>query len=192
VVDGVDLAGGAQIGKTESYKVNENLPLVRPALHRRGQLQRRQSGRDASENVHGPSRSRSGHTITASPSVTSSPARAPARPTRPRSFRVPAGSVITPQNYVSGYEGLYPWRTTSNTIEGMMEGEWTNPPFTFVLRDKSAYASITEGALVNYSGMVFQADATRRCTPGWATPSRQPLDSARDTPRTSSASPTPP
>ena len=74
-------------------------------------------------------------------------------------FRVPAGSVIAPQNYVSGYEGLYPWRTTTNTIEGMMDGEWTNPPFTFVLRDKSAYAAITEGALVNYSGMVFQADA---------------------------------
>ena len=43
----------------------------------------------------------------------------------------------------------------------MMDGEWTNPPFTFMLRDKSAYASITEGALVNYSGMVFQADATQ-------------------------------
>jgi len=76
-------------------------------------------------------------------------------------FRVPAGSVIAPQNYVSGYEGLYPWRTTTNTIEGMMDGEWTNPPFTFVLPDKSAYASITEGALVNYSGMVFQADAAQ-------------------------------
>ena len=69
--------------------------------------------------------------------------------------------MIAPQNYVSGYEGLYPWRTTTNTIEGMMDGEWTNPPFTFVLRDKSAYAAITEGALVNYSGMVFQADATQ-------------------------------
>ena len=43
----------------------------------------------------------------------------------------------------------------------MMDGEWTQPPFTFVLRDKSAYASITEGALVNYSGMVFQADAAQ-------------------------------
>jgi len=26
VVDGVDLAGGAQIGKTESYKINETYP----------------------------------------------------------------------------------------------------------------------------------------------------------------------
>src|ERR1022692_4378311 len=41
----------------------------------------------------------------------------------------------------------------------MMEGEWTNPPFSFRLRDGSAVASITEGALVAYSGMGFQADA---------------------------------
>ena len=54
---------------------------------------------------------------------------------------VTAGSVVTPQNYVSGYEGVYPWRTTSNTIEGMMDGEWTNPPLTFVLRDRSEPAA---------------------------------------------------
>ena len=43
----------------------------------------------------------------------------------------------------------------------MMDGEWTQPPFTFVLPNKGAYASITEGALVNYSGMMFQSDAAQ-------------------------------
>ena len=37
----------------------------------------------------------------------------------------------------------------------------TNPPFSFRLRDGSAVASITEGALVGYSGMVFQSDGAQ-------------------------------
>jgi len=46
-----------------------------------------------------------------------------------------------------------------NMVESMLDGEWTQPPFTFVLPDKSAYASITEGALLEYSGMMLQSDA---------------------------------
>ena len=76
-----------------------------------------------------------------------------------KKFLLAKGAPEVEQNWVSGYEGVYPWRTTRNTIESMFDGEWTQPPFTFVLPDKSAYASITEGALVNYSGMMFQSDA---------------------------------
>ena len=72
-----------------------------------------------------------------------------------------------------------------------MDGEWTYPPFTFGLRDRSAYASITEGALVHYSGMVFQVDATQalHARLGHAIPPS--WDSARDTPRTWRAIATP-
>lgn len=157
VVDKVDLADGAQIGTPTTYNVDETYPwngvhstavdkcngvkiaLTHPGTKTAYTLEVRAYD-DGVAFRH---------------LVPGAGARTPDEATV---FRVPAGSVIAPQNYVSGYEGLYPWRTTGNTIEGMMDGEWTNPPFSFMLRDRSAYASISEGGLVGYSGMVFQAD----------------------------------
>jgi alpha-glucosidase len=157
VLDRVDLADGAQIGTADSYKINETYPWYGPHS-------------TATNNCNG------ARVALTYPKTNTSytleirayndgvafrhlvPGQGARTPDEATVFRVPAGSVIAAQNIVSGYEGLYPWRTTSNTIEGMLDGEWTNPPFTFVLRDRSAYASITEGALVNYSGMVFQSD----------------------------------
>ena len=159
VVDGADLADGAQIGAAESYKINETYPWYGPHS-------------TATNNCNGAKvaltypKANTAYTLEIRAYndgvafrhlVPGQGARTPDEATV---FRVPAGSVIAPQNFVSGYEGLYPWRTTGNTIEGIMDGEWTNPPFTFVLRDRSAYASITEGALVNYSGMIFQSDVS--------------------------------
>jgi alpha-glucosidase len=158
VVDKVDLADGAQIGSAETYEVNETYAWYGPHS-------------TAVNNCNG---AKVALTYPKTPTrytleirayndgvafrhlVPGTGARTPDEATE---FHVPAKSVIAPQNYVSGYEGLYPWRTTTNLIEGMMDGEWTQPPFTFILPGKSAYACITEGALVNYSGMVLQADA---------------------------------
>ena len=160
VVDRVDLADGAQTGAADTYKVNETYPWY--GAHS-----------TAVNNCNGAkvavTHPKSGTVYTLEIRAYNDgvafrhlvPGAGARTPDEATVFRVPAGSVIAPQNYVSGYEGLYPWRTTTNTIEGMMDGEWTNPPFTFVLRDRSAYASITEGALVNYSGMIFQADAAQ-------------------------------
>jgi len=39
--------------------------------------------------------------------------------------------------------------------------EWAAPPLTFKLPESGGYASITEAALVNYSGMALQADGRR-------------------------------
>ncbi len=160
VVDRVDLADGAMIGTAASYSVNETYPWYGPHS-------------TAVNNCNGAkvalTHPKTGTSYTLEIRAYNDgvafrhlvPGQGARTPDEATVFRVPAGSVIAPQNYVSGYEGVYPWRTTTNTIEGMMDGEWTHPPFTFVLRDKSAYASITEGALVNYSGMVFQADAAQ-------------------------------
>lgn len=159
VVNKVDLADRARIGAAPSYKVNETYPWYGPHS-------------TATDNCNGAKvavASEPGTSYTIEIRAYNDgvafryfvPGQGVRTPDEATVFRVPAGSVIAPQNYVSGYEGLYPWRTTTNTIEGMMDGEWTNPPLTFVLRDRSAYAAITEGALVNYSGMVFQADATQ-------------------------------
>jgi alpha-glucosidase len=154
VVNKADLGDGAQIGAATAYKVDETYPWY--GVHS-----------TATDKCNGvriamlhPG-SKTAYTLEVRPYddgvafrhvVPGTGARTPDEATV---FRVPAGSVIAPQNYVSGYEGLYPWRTTGNTIEGMMDGEWTHPPFSFVLRDRSAYASITEGGLTGYSGMVF-------------------------------------
>lgn len=158
VVDGADLAAGAQLGAAETYARNESYPWYGPHStavdHSNG----------ARVAVTHP-KSRISYTLEIRAwndgvafrhLVPGTGARTPDDATV---FRVPAGSIIAPQNYVSGYEGIYPWRTTRNTVESLMDGEWTNPPFTFRLPDNSVWASITEGALVNYSGMAFQADA---------------------------------
>jgi alpha-glucosidase len=160
VVDGADLADGVQIGAAETYKVDETYPWsgahstavnkcngVKIALtHRKTKTAYTLEVRAYDDGIA------FRHLV---------PGQGDRTPDEATEFRVPAGAIIAPQNYVSGYEGLYPWRTTGNTIEGMMEGEWTNPPFSFRLRDGSAVASITEGALVGYSGMVFQSDGSQ-------------------------------
>ena len=160
VVDGADLADGAQIGASETYKVDETYPW-------------RGAHSTAVDKCNGVkialthSKTKTAYTLEIRAYDDGVafrhlvPGQGDRTPDEATEFRVPAGAIIAPQNYVSGYEGLYPWRTTGNTIEGMMEGEWTNPPFSFRLRDGSAVASITEGALVGYSGMVFQADGSQ-------------------------------
>ncbi len=157
VVDRVDLAAGAQIGRADSYKIDETYPWYGPHS-------------TAINNCNGAKvaliHPKTGTSYTLEIRACNDgvafrhlvPGEGDRTPDEATVFRVPARSVVAPQNYVSGYEGVYPWRTTTNAIESMMDGEWTNPPFTFRLSDRSAYASITEGALVNYSGMVFQAD----------------------------------
>jgi alpha-glucosidase len=160
VVDGMDLAAGAQIGRAETYSVNETYPWYGPhstaTNHCNGVKVAVTYGPGTFLIIYTLEIRAYDDGVAFRHLVPGSAARTPDEATV---FRVPAGSVIAPQNYVSGYEGLYPWRTTMNTIESMMDGEWTQPPFTFVLADKSACACITEGALVNYSGMVFQSDA---------------------------------
>jgi alpha-glucosidase len=160
VVDGADLADGAQIGAAETYKVDETYPWrgahstavnrcngVKIALtHPKSKTAYTLEVRAYDDGIA------FRHLV---------PGQGDRTPDEATEFRVPAGAIIAPQNYVSGYEGLYPWRTTGNTIEGMMEGEWTNPPFSFRLRDGSAVGCITEGALVGYSGMVFQSDGSQ-------------------------------
>jgi len=160
IVDKVDLADGAQIGSAETYKVNETYPWFgahTPAVDNcngaKVALARPQTSTSYTLEIRAYNDGVAFRHL-----VPGTDARTPDEVTE---FHVPARSVIAPQNFVSGYEGLYPWRTTANLIESMVDGEWTQPPFTFVLPNKSAYASITEGALVNYSGMMLQADAAQ-------------------------------
>jgi alpha-glucosidase len=59
-------------------------------------------------------------------------------------------------------EGHYEGEYDSRAVEGVQEGQWIGPPMTFELPDRTGYASITEAALANYSGMALQAVGGRR------------------------------
>jgi alpha-glucosidase len=71
-------------------------------------------------------------------------------------FVLPAGSRV----WRHGLEGHYEAAHTNSDVATMKSGEWCAPPLTFELPNGN-YASITEAALMNYSGMALQADGQR-------------------------------
>ena len=72
-------------------------------------------------------------------------------------FVVPAGSTVWHHDLEGHYEAVH----TKSDLAEIKAGEWVAPPMTFKLPDGAGYASITEAALVNYSGMALQADGHR-------------------------------
>ena len=72
-------------------------------------------------------------------------------------FPVPPGSTVWHHDLEGHYEAV----RTQNDVSQIKEGEWAAPPMTFKLPGGAGYASITEAALVNYSGMALQADGRR-------------------------------
>jgi alpha-glucosidase len=72
-------------------------------------------------------------------------------------FVLPAGSTTWYHDFHGHYEGVH----AKKEIGGMKAGEWAAPPLTFKLPGDAGYASITEAALVNYSGMGLKADGQR-------------------------------
>jgi alpha-glucosidase len=72
-------------------------------------------------------------------------------------FALPAGSTVWYHDLHGHYEGAH----DKKLIADVPPGDWAAPPLTFKLPDGVGYASITEAALVNYSGMVLQSDGKR-------------------------------
>ncbi|MEX2140694.1 MAG: glycoside hydrolase family 97 catalytic domain-containing protein [Pirellulales bacterium] len=81
----------------------------------------------------------------------------PRVPDEATTFTLPAGSTVWHHDLEGHYEAVHK-RSNAEDIEA---GEWIAPPVTFKLPRDAGYASITEAALVNYSGMAFQADGRR-------------------------------
>jgi alpha-glucosidase len=78
-------------------------------------------------------------------------------PDEATTFTVPAASMVWRHDLEGHYEAVHK-RSDADEIK---DGEWIAPPVTFKLPKGAGYASITEAALVNYSGMAFQADGRR-------------------------------
>lgn len=81
----------------------------------------------------------------------------PRVPDETTGFVIPGGSTVWYHDLHGHYEGEHERRA----IAGVPSGEWAAPPLTFKLPDGAGYASITEAALVNYSGMALQSDGKR-------------------------------
>jgi alpha-glucosidase len=84
-------------------------------------------------------------------------ARVPDEATR---FVLPTGSTVWSHDLEGHYEGVH----QKKDIADIKESEWAAPPLTFKLPDGTGYASITEAALVDYSGMALQGDGHRGFT----------------------------
>src|SRR5262249_48068028 len=84
-------------------------------------------------------------------------------------FILPAGTTAWSHNLRGHYEGDY---SKKDGVE-YKQGEWAAPPVTFKLPKNGGYASITESALVNYSGMALESDGQRGFVVGLA--HRQPV-----------------
>jgi len=77
-------------------------------------------------------------------------------------FTLPAGSTVWYHDLEGHYEGVH----QKKDVADVPAGQWAAPPLTFKLPGGAGYASITEAALVNYSGMALQADGRRGFTLG--------------------------
>jgi alpha-glucosidase len=87
---------------------------------------------------------------------------------------IPSGSTVWFHDFEGHYEGIH----TKKEISEVKPGEWAAPPLTFKLPNDAGYASLTEGALMNYPGMGFQADGQRgfKVVLGNALPISHPFD----------------
>jgi len=78
-------------------------------------------------------------------------------PDEASTFLIPSRSTVWYHDLEGHYEGVH----TNKDISEIKSGEWLAPPITFKLPDNQGYASITEAALMDYSGMALQADGAR-------------------------------
>jgi len=82
----------------------------------------------------------------------------PRVPDESTTFVIPAGSTVWYHDLEGHYEAVH----ERNDISDLQAGQWIAPPMTFKLPGGAGYASITEAALVNYSGMALQARGNRQ------------------------------
>jgi len=152
-VDGVNLAEGIEIGKLDRYQVNESYPWY--GVH--------STAMDHCNGVkiavtHGPSRTAYTLEIRAYNDGIAFRHVAPGEGTRvpdeATGFRLPSGSTLWYHDLEDHYEAQH----MRKGLQAVPAGQWVAPPLTFRLPGDAGYASITEGALVRYSGMGLQAD----------------------------------
>jgi alpha-glucosidase len=156
-VDETNFTEGVAIAKTERYRVNETYPWrgvhARATNHCEGakiSLKRGSNNPAYTLEIRAYNDGAAFRFVVPGENLQ----RVPDEATR---FVVPNGSTAWYHDLNGHYEGVH----TNKPITDVKLGEWAAPPLTFKLPGGAGYASITEAALVNYSGMALQADGQR-------------------------------
>jgi alpha-glucosidase len=153
VVDGKDLGDGADIGRAESYVVDETYPwygVHATAVNRcRGSRMALTSGGTSwTLDI------RACDDGAAFRYVVPGQASTTRTPDEAATFRLPAGSIVWTHDFEGHYEGMHARRHVADA----RAGEWVATPLTVKLRSGAGYVSIAESALVGFSGMTLRAD----------------------------------
>jgi alpha-glucosidase len=156
-VDAVDLANGAELGRVETYQVDETYPWrgghAVAANHCNGA---RISVRHAKSDTTYTLEVRAFDDGIGFRFVVPGGDN-PRTPDEGSTFVLPSGSTVWYHDLEGHYEGVH----VKKAIEDVKAGEWAAPPVTFKLPGGAGYASITEAALTDYAGMALQADGRR-------------------------------
>ena len=149
VVDGVNLGQGAQVGKTDRYKVNETYAWhgVHSTVAVRANgvrivVTRERSGAQYTLEARAYNDGIAFRFIVPGPEGRS---RVPDEAT---TFRLPAGSTVWYHDFEGHYEGAH----VRKNLQEVTALDWAAPPLTVKLPNGAGYASITEGALLHYLG----------------------------------------
>jgi alpha-glucosidase len=159
-VDGVSLTAGAELGKVETYAVDDKFP------HNGGHAEAVNRCRGARIAVRHPA-SGTAYSL----ELRAYDAGAAFRfivpggekervPDESTTFRLPAGTAVWSHDLEGHYEAVH----TRADVSEMPAGQWVAPPLTAKLPAGQGYAAITEAALTNYSGMALKADGQRGFT----------------------------
>jgi alpha-glucosidase len=153
-VDGTELSRGAEIGSADRYELKENYPWrgvhAWATNHCNGA---RISLRHTKSKVSFTLEVRAFNDGIGFRQIIpgGEKERVPDETTR---FVLPASSTVWLHDLGGHYEAVH----HKKTLAEIQPGEWAAPPLTFKLPANTGYASITEAALFNYSGMALQAD----------------------------------
>ena len=156
-VDGVELSEGVEVDGVERYQVKETYPWrgvhSQAVNHCNGakiSLKHTKSG------ITYTLEARSFNDGVAFRYIVAG-SDAPRVPDEDTLFVIPAGSIVWHHDLEGHYEAVH----NRNDVSAIQPGTWVAPPMTFKLPGGTGYGSITEAALVNYSGMALQADGKR-------------------------------
>lgn len=155
-IDGVDLGQGAEVGKAETYQTNQKYPWrgvhAQAINHCNGaKVVVRHANTAYTIEV------RAFNDGVAFRHIVPGSEGSRRTPDEATSFTVPAGSAVWYHDFGGHYEGVH----ARKTIAEVPAGAWAAPPLTIQLPESLGYASITEAALVNYSGLGLQAAGER-------------------------------
>ena len=159
-VDGADLAEGVETGQVDRYQVSETYPW-------RGVHSQAGNHCQGAKISLKHAKSGTGYTLEVRAFNDGAAFRFvvpggdhPRVPDEATTFLIPDGSTVWYHNLRGHYEAVHEKRPIAESEAG----QWAAPPVTLKLPDGAGYASITEAALIHYSGMALQADGKRGLT----------------------------